>query len=181
MSNRYEDGIEFVGIPEKFDHYWSYWEGPNGLGGFTTRADSDGWFYSFWCKPTGKGARNGTATKFKYVPRTLSKRRTSKAVQNRSINLAQGLAITDGVKKAKKPKESNPPGTGYCMKEKKSVIMDDVRTVEAKNGRTMIQGQCPDCGTLIHKYGKVAHCPECDTLSEMSANDYICKACRTTQ
>lgn len=180
MSNR-DIRDEIKGVPLEFERWWRYWEGPCGIGGFTTKPDADGWYYSFWCKPTGKGARNGTATKFTYVPRTLGKRRRSRAVQDRSYNYAHGLPGTTGVKKAKKPKENNPPGTGYCMKEKKSVIMQNMRSVTAKNCREMIAGHCPDCGTLIHKYGRVALCPGCDKMSEMSTDDYICKTCRTRQ
>ncbi|MDB5280906.1 MAG: hypothetical protein JWR61_5861, partial [Ferruginibacter sp.] len=57
-------------------------------------------------------------------------------------------------------------------------IMENLRTTQAKNGRKMITGDCPDCGQIIHKYGSINVCPECGNRAEMAADDYICKACR---
>lgn len=164
------------GIPYEYSR-WRYWVGPAGVGGWTTKPDDDGWFYSFWCKPVGKGARTGDAVAWEYVARMTSKRRRRKAAEARSYNLAHGRPGTAGVKRAKKP-EGNQSGTGYCMREKKTVVMLNVRQVEAKNKRLMIAGECPDCGLTLHKYGKIAHCPECDQMKEMASSDYICKDCR---
>lgn len=173
------NGEQVEGIPPKFGHTWKYFPGPNGLGGFTIQPDKDGWFYSFYCKPVGRGARKGEAKKFQYIERMTSKRRRRLAAENRSYNLAHGLAITDGVKKQKKS-EGNPPGAGYCMSEKKQVIMKDLKQVRSKSGRKMIRGTCPDCSQVIHKFGNLIECPECGQTREIASNDYICKACRTS-
>lgn len=168
---------EIVGVPPRFNSRWRYYSGPAGIGGYTTKPDADGWFWSFWCKPVGRGARAGQAVRWRYVERMTAKRRHRKDAESRSYNLSQGLPVTEGVRRKPKP-QNNPPGTGYCMKEKKTVLMLNMRAVQAKNGRSMIQGECPDCGQIIHKYGKLAECPECGKMAEMAASDYICKVCR---
>jgi DNA-directed RNA polymerase subunit RPC12/RpoP len=39
----------------------------------------------------------------------------------------------------------------YCMKCKKKVEIKDAKNVTTKNGRNMISGLCPDCGTKVSK------------------------------
>lgn len=168
---------EWDGIPnELWNRGVRYYEGTKGVGCWTVREDKEGWYYSFFLKPTGTGARQGQADKFTYVPRLTTKRRKRSACKARSENLAYGKSVTRGI--TAKPKPNNPPGTGYCMSEKKHVLMTDMEEVTAKNGRTMLAGKCPDCGCKIQKYGRLIDCPECGQHREASANDYICKACR---
>ena len=45
--------------------------------------------------------------------------------------------------------------TGYCVKERKKVEIQNPAQVTMKNGRPAIQGTCPDCGTKIFKIGKL--------------------------
>ncbi|MCL5094307.1 MAG: DUF5679 domain-containing protein [Patescibacteria group bacterium] len=43
----------------------------------------------------------------------------------------------------------------YCVKcKKKDVEMAGESTVKTKNGRTMIKGKCPTCGTTMCKFVK---------------------------
>ena len=42
---------------------------------------------------------------------------------------------------------------GYCMKCKAMKKIKDPKEVTAKNGRAMIKGTCPDCGTTVCKIG----------------------------
>ena len=42
---------------------------------------------------------------------------------------------------------------GYCMKCKAKREIQDAKEVTTKNGRRMIKGTCPDCGTTICKIG----------------------------
>jgi endogenous inhibitor of DNA gyrase (YacG/DUF329 family) len=44
--------------------------------------------------------------------------------------------------------------TGYCVKCRKSVKMEDPKKKQAKNGRNMVQGKCPKCGTKVTKFVK---------------------------
>jgi len=38
---------------------------------------------------------------------------------------------------------------GRCMKCKKSVTIKDGEEVTMKNGRKMLKGICPECGTVV--------------------------------
>lgn len=165
--------FDLNGVPYR-NYRWV--QGEHGVGGWTYEADDKGWYYSFFCKPAGPGARKGTADTYVYVPRLTSKRRKKSDARNRSINLANGKPITKGVKV--RPPKFNPPGTGYCMAEKKPVTVYPWRVIIATNGREMLQGVCPDCGCKIQKYGKLVDCPECGRHAEGSTGDYLCKACR---
>lgn len=40
----------------------------------------------------------------------------------------------------------------YCMKCKKQVEVKDAVEAVAKNGRPMIKGVCPECGTKVNKF-----------------------------
>ena len=44
---------------------------------------------------------------------------------------------------------------GYCMKCKAKKDIEKTEQVTAKNGRPMIKGKCPDCGTTICKIGSM--------------------------
>jgi hypothetical protein len=44
---------------------------------------------------------------------------------------------------------------GYCMKCKAKKVIKSPKEVTAKNGRPMIKGVCPDCGTTICKIGSI--------------------------
>lgn len=44
---------------------------------------------------------------------------------------------------------------GYCVKERKKVIMNDPKAQTLKNGRPAISGVCPDCGTKMFKIGQM--------------------------
>jgi hypothetical protein len=140
------------------------------------RPDQDGWYYSFFFKRYGPGARKGVGWNFAYVERLTTKRRSKSACKERSINLANGRKATEGI--VAKPIAENPPNTGYCMKEKKHVTILAWEQIEAKNGRRMIRASCPDCGTKIQKYGQVIDCPECGLVREAAKDDYLCRVCR---
>jgi hypothetical protein len=45
---------------------------------------------------------------------------------------------------------------GYCVKERKMVIIKDPMGVMGKDGRPYIVGHCPDCGTKIFKLAGVS-------------------------
>lgn len=45
--------------------------------------------------------------------------------------------------------------TGYCVKERKKVIMESPKQVTLKNGRPAVQGVCPSCGTKLFKIGRL--------------------------
>lgn len=153
---------------------WSYFTGPLGLGGFTRTPDHEGWYWSFFCRPAGKGARSAIPEYYKRVYRFDSKRRTKKASKQRAYELAFGKT-----KKEPKPsKDAMTPGMGYCMKDKTRVIMANAVGIVNDKGRHIIKGECPDCGTAIQKFGKLAECPECGKMAEMAGDDYVCKVCR---
>lgn len=38
---------------------------------------------------------------------------------------------------------------GYCVKDRKMVKIKDGKKVVWKNGRSVWQGKCPDCGTTV--------------------------------
>lgn len=42
---------------------------------------------------------------------------------------------------------------GYCVKCKKSVEMKDAKKTKMKNGRPMMKGTCPKCGTGVCRIG----------------------------
>ena len=44
---------------------------------------------------------------------------------------------------------------GYCLKDKKKVVMDRVTWVKMNNGSPAVTGNCPHCGTKIFKIGSV--------------------------
>ena len=171
--------MSFYDTPARFVVLgYRYTYGARGAGAWTVKPDKEGWFYSFYLKPFGKGARKGAAHNYKYVPRLTSKRRSLKAARERSYNLAQGRPLTANVQERKPG--SGVPNQGYCMKQKKHVIVTGWTEITARNGRTMLQASCPACGTRIQRYGKLlVECPECGGRNkEVAANDYICKECR---
>lgn len=43
---------------------------------------------------------------------------------------------------------------GYCVKCKAKVTMKDAENKVASNGRSMLQGSCPKCGTKVTKFVK---------------------------
>ena len=42
----------------------------------------------------------------------------------------------------------------YCVKCKKKVQVDEYRRATTKNGRPMLKGVCPGCGTKVTKFVK---------------------------
>lgn len=168
--------MDFRKIPYKL---WSlpirYVVRSAGVGMWTTQKDKDGWYYSFFLRPAGKGARSNRPEYYQYVERMTSKRRSRKACQVRSTNLAEGKNATAGIKG---PASHTLPGTGYCVKEKKTVFVNFTEEIEAKNGRMMIRGNCADCGTKIQKYGILVLCANCGKRAEGKPDDYLCVACR---
>ena len=40
----------------------------------------------------------------------------------------------------------------YCMKCKAKKEMKDPKETTTKNGRPMVKGTCPDCGTKMNKF-----------------------------
>ena len=42
----------------------------------------------------------------------------------------------------------------YCVKCKKMVVISKGKEVKTKNGRKMIKGVCPNCGTTVCKFIK---------------------------
>lgn len=155
---------------------WRYWRDDRAIAGWTTQPDKDGYYHYFYCKPVGTGARKGKPTTFEYVPRLDGRRRQRVACRKIAYKMVFGHDYEPP--KEKPAKTPNPPGTGYCMAEKKRVVIKDPQVIEAKNGRKMIQGKCPDCGCKIQKYGKIIDCPECGQHREAKADDYICAWCR---
>ena len=41
----------------------------------------------------------------------------------------------------------------YCVKDRKMVDMKDPQQITLKNGRSAMQGTCPDCGTKVTRIG----------------------------
>jgi len=39
--------------------------------------------------------------------------------------------------------------TGYCVKCKKKVEIEDAKKTRTKKGKEMIKGKCPSCGTTV--------------------------------
>jgi hypothetical protein len=154
---------------------YRYFKGASAVAGWTVKPDDEDYYHYFYCKPVGPGARSGQATIFQYVPRLSGRRKKRIACKRIAYKLVYGY---DYVPVKEKVAKANQPGSGYCMKEKKTVIIVEPEIVEAKNGRMMIRGKCPDCGTVIQKYGKLIDCPECGNYREARSDDYICLWCR---
>lgn len=166
-------GMDIFDVPyEYIDRGFRYYVGSKGVGGYTQRPDDQGWYHFFYCKPSGRGARSDP-TEYKYVPRTVGKRRKRKHAEQRAFELSTGTKTERVVK----PKVEHPPGTGYCMSCKEHRLMLDPQTTKAKNGRVVIRGHCV-CGTTMQKFGKFIDCPECGENREAASDDYICKTCR---
>jgi hypothetical protein len=43
---------------------------------------------------------------------------------------------------------------GYCMKCRLEQMISDVHTLMMENGRSAMEGKCPDCGTRMYRLGK---------------------------
>ncbi|HEX9989042.1 MAG TPA: DUF5679 domain-containing protein [Chloroflexia bacterium] len=41
----------------------------------------------------------------------------------------------------------------YCVKDRKMVDMKDPQQITLKNGRSAMQGTCPECGTKVTRIG----------------------------
>jgi hypothetical protein len=59
-----------------------------------------------------------------------------------------------GGKKSITLKKSSGTATAYCVKCKKMGSMSNSHTKTSKNGRNMLQGTCPKCGTKMNKFIK---------------------------
>lgn len=46
--------------------------------------------------------------------------------------------------------------TGYCLKDKRNVEIQNPQNITMKNGKPAITGTCPNCGTKIFKIGKAS-------------------------
>jgi hypothetical protein len=46
--------------------------------------------------------------------------------------------------------------TGYCLKDKMKVEIQNPQQITMKNGKPAITGTCPNCGTKIYKIGKAS-------------------------
>lgn len=42
----------------------------------------------------------------------------------------------------------------YCVKCREKVTMKNPKKVTAKNGRKMMKGKCPSCGTTVNRFVK---------------------------
>ena len=42
---------------------------------------------------------------------------------------------------------------GYCVKDKKMVVMKDPHKIVMKNGKPATQGTCPNCGSKVTRIG----------------------------
>jgi len=42
--------------------------------------------------------------------------------------------------------------TAYCVKCRRKVTPDNAKKVKTKNGRTMLKGKCPICGTTVVRF-----------------------------
>jgi hypothetical protein len=159
-------------------------KGAKGLGGYLRVATSQATdksakyaYYSFRMYPAGDGARTGVPWEYAYASSSLRRHPRKKDAVARALALSKGekWAPTRPVKSEKQP------GTGWCMKERKRVVIaDPTNIMVAVKGkeRMAIRGHCPDCMTPIQKFGKVAMCPGCDNVKEMPADDYLCIFCR---
>src|SRR5687768_14976511 len=52
--------------------------------------------------------------------------------------------------------EAGPVVEGYCVKERKKILIRNAVQTTMKNGRPAIRGECPDCGAKIFKIGTLA-------------------------
>lgn len=41
----------------------------------------------------------------------------------------------------------------YCVKDRKMVDMNNAQQITLKNGRSAMQGTCPECGTKVTRIG----------------------------
>lgn len=48
-----------------------------------------------------------------------------------------------------------PSVQGYCVKERKKVMIQNPVQTTMKNGKPAITGVCPDCGTKIFRIGSL--------------------------
>jgi hypothetical protein len=46
-----------------------------------------------------------------------------------------------------------PVVQGYCVKERKKVMIENAVQTTMKNGKPAITGVCPDCGTKVFRIG----------------------------
>ena len=77
-----------------------------------------------------------------------------------AIGLGLALAIawallrrrTDGPAPMPAPAPAEEVVDGYCVKERKKVIIEDPQPTVTKNGRNAVRGVCPDCGTKIFRF-----------------------------
>jgi hypothetical protein len=42
---------------------------------------------------------------------------------------------------------------GYCVKDKKKVVIQNAEKITMKNGKPATQGICPDCGGKVFRIG----------------------------
>jgi len=42
---------------------------------------------------------------------------------------------------------------GYCVKDKKKVVIQNAQKITMKNGKPATQGICPDCGGKVFRIG----------------------------
>jgi hypothetical protein len=42
---------------------------------------------------------------------------------------------------------------GYCVKDKKKVVIQNAERITMKNGKPATQGTCPDCGGKVFRIG----------------------------
>lgn len=167
---------ELYGYPWVFDDRgFRYYVGSKGVGMYTTNSDGQGWYHFGYLKPVGEGARRGQAENYHWVERTAGRRRKRKDAEDRAFHLSNGSTAV----KVEKKQVDTPDGYGYCVKCREHHRIMNPEIDEAKNGRTIIKGTCIQCGTRIQKFGKLIDCPECNERKESSANDYICKECRS--
>lgn len=153
-----------------------YYRGPKGVAAYTSKPGPTGEYFVYFFRPTGPGARSLHPSKYKRVERLDTSRKSKSRAIDRAYELAYGKS-----RREPKPRQlvkENPGNTGYCMKQKKHVIVAQWSEVEAKNGRKMLTAPCPECGTKISKYGILKLCAECGKMAEARADDYLCKACR---
>lgn len=62
-------------------------------------------------------------------------------------------------KRSKSPRKSRSPSrsksgetTGYCVRCKTKRTMDKPKKATARNGRKMMKGVCPKCGTKMNRF-----------------------------
>ncbi len=41
---------------------------------------------------------------------------------------------------------------GYCVKDRKKVVVKNGEVKTTENGRKMVQGPCPNCGTKVTRF-----------------------------